>query len=211
MRLQRYGIELESLKADHLEMVRLWRNQDFVRQNMQFQKLLSREDQENWYRSLDKSANLYWVIRTHGYPIGLIHIKSIDFDQNEGEAGIFVGEPSYLETPQPMLAILFMMELAFYSLGLQTLKAKIKSGNTFAISFNRKLGYKLQPGQPEGFQYYAVGENDFRNATEQLRAQSAKMFGAVTEVSSVSESDSLGNRLEFGIWNAKDYFNPVRV
>ena len=39
MRLSRYGIVLESLTSDHLEMVRLWRNQEFVRCNMQFKEL----------------------------------------------------------------------------------------------------------------------------------------------------------------------------
>lgn len=208
MRLQRYGIELDSLRSEHLEMVRLWRNQDFVRSNMQFQKLLSRDDQENWFQCLDKNKNLYWVIRTHGYPIGLIHIKNIDSKCTKGEAGIFVGEPSYLEMPQPMLAILFMMELAFVALGLSYLKAKIKSGNQHAISFNQKLGYRLVPGQPDGFQYYSVSDEGFRVATEQIRAQSAHMFGNETVVAQVSKLTDLSSGLIRGISKADSYFNP---
>ncbi len=109
MQLQRYGVVLETLKAEHLEMVRLWRNQEFVRKNMQFQDVLSRADQERWFAGLNESKNLYWIIIYNDYPIGLIHIKDIDFDAESGEAGIFIGEPSYLEMPQAMLAILFMM------------------------------------------------------------------------------------------------------
>lgn len=208
MQLQRYGIQLESLRPDHLEMVRLWRNQDFIRNNMQFQGLLTREDQEKWFDNLDMEQNLYWVIRTHKYPIGLIHVKEIDLTIGEGEAGIFVGEPSYLEMPQPMLAILFMMELAFYALGLKRLKAKIRSGNTFAISFNLKLGYKLQPDQPSGFQYYTVDQSDFEQATEHLRAQSAKMFGSGTVVQNVSELNSLQSELLKGLLEQNQYFSP---
>ena len=55
MRLQRYGVVLETLKAEHLEMVRLWRNQEFVRSNMQFQGVLSRADQESWFSKLDEN------------------------------------------------------------------------------------------------------------------------------------------------------------
>ncbi|MBI1286624.1 MAG: GNAT family N-acetyltransferase [Flavobacteriales bacterium] len=208
MRLQRYGIQLESLRPDHLEMVRLWRNQDYVRNNMQFQGLLTREDQEQWFTKLDSERNLYWVIRTHKYPIGLIHIKDIDISLAEGEAGIFVGEPSYLEMPQPMLAILFMMEMAFYALGLKRLKAKIRSGNSFAISFNLKLGYKLQPDQPSDFQYYTVNENDFEQATEHLRAQSAKMFGSGTVVQNVADLNSLQSDLLKGLLEQSRYFSP---
>lgn len=211
MRLSRYGIVLESLSEDHLEMVRLWRNQEFVRCNMEYKELISREQQEEWYSQLDKERNLYWIIRTHDYPIGLIHIKSIDKDQNSGEAGIFVGEPSYLEMPQPMLAILFMMELGFFSLGLKLLRAKIRSGNTRAITFNQKLGYSLVPDQPEGFQYYEVLKDTFELATSKLRSQSKHMYGSETTVESVSNLGELGNRLVRGISKSDKEFHPKFV
>lgn len=209
MRLSRYGIMLESLESDHLEMVRLWRNQDFIRNNMQFSSVLSRDDQENWFSSLDFNSNLYWVIRTHKYPIGLIHIKNIDFDASTGEAGIFVGEPSYLEMPQPMLAILFMMELGLYALDIRTLRAKIKSGNTPAIDFNTKLGYQLIPNQPEGFQYYEADKERFEKATIKLREQSAKMFGNQTLLQEIQDLNSLNSSLVKGVSRREEVFNPT--
>ena len=42
MRLLRYGVTLETLKSEHLEMVRLWRNQDYDR--YQFVELKNREN-----------------------------------------------------------------------------------------------------------------------------------------------------------------------
>lgn len=208
MRLTRYGIMLEQLAPDHLEMVRLWRNQDFIRTNMQFSEILSRDDQERWFSELDSERNLYWVIRTHKYPIGLIHIKNLDVESLTGEAGIFVGEPSYLEMPQPMLAILFMMELAFYALGLKSLKAKIKSGNTIAINFNQKLGYQLVPNQPEGFQYYEVDQAKFESATAKLREQSSKMFGNETVVEDIHDLNALNSSLFKGISRQDERFQP---
>ena len=180
MRLQRYGIELESLNQSHIEMVRLWRNQDFVRSNMQYQETLSRDDQQCWFNGLDQAKNLYWLIRFKEYSIGLIHIKNLSEDLSSGEAGIFIGEPSYLEMPQPMLAIMFMMELAFEALGMNELKAKIKSGNDHAINFNLKLGYQLIPNQPAGFQYYSVNKTHFDASTLALRKSAQKMFGSAT-------------------------------
>ncbi|MDP6908803.1 MAG: hypothetical protein QF371_04815, partial [Flavobacteriales bacterium] len=78
MRLSRYGIVLETMTADHLEMIRLWRNQDYIREKMQFQELLSRTDQQAWFKTLDADTNLYWIIRYKKYPIGLVHIKDMD-------------------------------------------------------------------------------------------------------------------------------------
>lgn len=210
MRLSRYGITLESLASDHLEMVRLWRNQEFVRCNMQFKEILSRKDQEQWFTNLDQNRNLYWVIRAHGYPIGLIHVKNISSNGSEGEAGIFVGEPSYLEMPQPMLAIFFMMELAFSALNMNLLRAKIKSGNQRAISFNRKLGYEPETQCAEEFQYYSVSQQRFSVATNKLRNQTAKMYGFETLVDSVGNKSQLEQRLLSGLENASAHFNLRR-
>ena len=180
MRIQRYGIVLETMREEHLEMVRLWRNQDYIRSRMQFQKVLSSDDQLQWFHSLDPQLNLYWIIRNEHYPIGLLHIK--DMNGEWGEAGVFVGEPSFLDTAQPMLAILVMMELAFFVVGLKRLRAKIHHGNHKAIRFNEELGYVLEPGQPEGFQYYSVSFEGFERATRMLRANAARMFGADTGI-----------------------------
>ena len=87
MRLLRYGVTLETLKSEHLEMVRLWRNQDYVRNNMQFKELLTRTNQQEWFNSMDHEANLYWVISFNDYPIGLIHIKDVDLDNLSGADG----------------------------------------------------------------------------------------------------------------------------
>ncbi len=208
MRLSRYGIILEALGEDHLEMVRLWRNQEFVRCNMEYKKSISREQQEEWFAELNPAQNLYWVIRTHGYPIGLIHIKNIDLETKTGEAGVFIGEPSYLEMPQPMLAILFMMELAFYALGFKELKAKIRSGNERAIGFNTKLGYSILPNQPEGFQYYSVSENAFDIVTQKIRGQACHMYGNKTVVEKLAELDELSSEMVKGVSRADEYFNP---
>lgn len=210
MRLQRYGVTLETLKAEHLEMVRLWRNQEFVRTNMQFQQALSREDQEHWFANLDTSKNIYWIIHTHQYPIGLIQIKDVDAATATGEAGIFIGEPSYLEMPQPMLAILFMMELAFFGLHLKKLKAKIKSGNKRAISFNKKLGYQLLPHQAEGFQYYQVDAARFEQCTARLRASAANMYGAKTGIDLSATSTGLARTLSEQILGNK-HFAPFAL
>lgn len=176
--------------------------------NMHYQKLLSRNDQERWFSSLDMDRNLYWIFRTNGYPIGLIHIKDIDPIGKTGEAGIFVGESSYLEMPQPMLAILFMMELAFEALKLAQLKAKIHSANRHAISFNTQLGYQVIEGQPEGFRYYQVTAERFAQCTGRLRAQTAHMYGNLTSVSHVRSLGMLSGELVKGIVREDDYFKP---
>lgn len=210
MRIQRYGIELETMHAEHLEMIRLWRNQDYIRKRMQFQKVLSSEDQLAWFSALDAERNLYWVIRSNGYPIGLVHIKDMDEQLSSGEAGVFVGEPNFLDSAQPMLAILVMMEIAFYVIGLRELNAKIHHENHKAVRFNKDLGYKLVEGQRPGFQYYTVEFHDFEKATEELRAKAVRMFGNATGIG--LSNDSIWIR-KFRDMNAaaQKYLNPQKT
>jgi RimJ/RimL family protein N-acetyltransferase len=183
MKLTRYGIQLETLTAEHLEMVRLWRNQDYIRSRMQYQQVLTSEDQLRWFKHLDPEKNLYWVFRHNDYPIGLVHIKDIAADGTVGEAGVFTGAALYLESPQPILAILFMMEIAFYVIGIEKLKAKIHHENVKAIRFNLQLGYQLVPDQAEGFQYYEVDKARFENFTRSLRSDSQRLYGSSTSLS----------------------------
>ena len=208
MRLKRYGIVLESLTRDHLEMVRLWRNQDHVRKHMHFTRKLSREDQQKWFDALDAEHNLYWVIRSNDYPVGLIHVKYISENYEMGEAGIFIGEPSYLHMPQPMLAILVMMEIAFKAVGIKQLKAKIKRGNSRAIAFNSKLGYQVALDQTGEFQYYYVDEEAFDQATEKLRKSAQHMYGTETVVEQLTQLNDLGSKLVSGLATNDEQFRP---
>ena len=208
MKIQRYGLVLETMEEDHLEMVRLWRNQDYIRSRMQFQKVLSSENQLQWFRGLDSQSNLYWVIRSNHYPIGLVHIKNMEGDS--GEAGVFVGEPSFLDTAQPMLAILMMMEIAFYIVGLTRLRAKIHHENYKAIRFNKDLGYELEPNQPDGFQYYSVTFEKFEAATKGLRLNAARMFGNKTGIG--VRPDSVWTKRFTNLNSeATDYLKPFAI
>lgn len=210
MRVSRYGIELETLTAEHLEMVRLWRNQDYIRSRMQFQKVLTSEDQLRWFRQLDQKRNLYWVFRHNDYPIGLVHIKDVDADGLVGEAGVFTGAALYLESPQPMLAILFMMEIAFNVIGLQKLKAKIHHQNLKAIRFNLQLGYEVLPVQPEGFQYYEVDSERFERFTKNLRSDSVRLYGSGTSISVQNDEPWCDEFLRF-VEEKPSAFLPITV
>ncbi len=207
MKLLRYGIELETMTVEHLEMVRLWRNQDYIREKMQFRELLSSRDQQKWFRNLDPEFNLYWIIRYNSYPIGLVNLKDIDLEKAHGEAGVFIGEPSYLEMPQAMLAILFMMELAFLAFGFDTLRAKIHHRNHRAIRFNLDLGYTLISDQPKGFQYYSVNHSQFENATRELRRRSIKLYGSRTAFESMDDGNRWTDRLNALSMEAAAYFS----
>ena len=189
MIINKYGLELRSLLEADLDMIRTWRNKQRVREHMQFQDVVSTEDQIRWFSALNPNQNVYWVFSINGVGIGLVHIKDIQ-NGEFGEAGIFTGLDDYLGTPVPALAILTMMDVAFDVLGLKTLKAKVQTNNNRNIWTNLKFGYQPDISSNESeFAYYSVERPQFLKATKGLRSVLVKLYGDQTEII-VSENET---------------------
>ncbi len=142
MRISNYGIELISMTASDLEMVRTWRNHPDVSDYMFYQNTITEERQRKWFKSLDEK-DVYLMIVNQGKKIGVINVKNIDWWRRTGEAGVFIGDQDYRNSPLAMQAIFAMMDAFFYEFRFKALKATVKSDNENAIDFNQQLGYKV--------------------------------------------------------------------
>lgn len=151
MRFVRFGVTLERLQHRRLELIRQWRNSDWVRPQMRFQEFILPADQLRWFRALDPRDNWYFVACTEDVPCGLFHIKDIDWTRGCGEAGGFVGDQGYIGRPEPAKAILAMMDFAFILLQLQSLQAHYHSGLHRIAQFNQQLGYEVIGEEADGF------------------------------------------------------------
>jgi UDP-4-amino-4,6-dideoxy-N-acetyl-beta-L-altrosamine N-acetyltransferase len=170
MQISKYGIVLQRLKVEDLELVRQWRNADHVRLNMDYQKIISSAEQKTWFEQLDKTNNFYFVISSDSKKVGVVNLKNINTSLVQAEAGIFIGETEYLNTLIPILATITIMEFAFETLQLKTLYAKIASNNVKAILFNESIGYKKKNELlTEVFDYYYTTPILFKEATKNIR------------------------------------------
>lgn len=142
MRITNYGIELISMTDSDLEMVRTWRNQPDVSDYMFYQEEITEDAQKEWFDSLDEN-DVYLMIACKGIKIGVINVKNINRRKRTGEAGIFIGDLAFRNSPLSMQAIFAMMDAFFYEFRFKALKATVKSDNENAIDFNRQLGYKV--------------------------------------------------------------------
>jgi hypothetical protein len=50
-------VQIIPLNEMHLEMVRIWRNADEIRQQMEYTALISPQQQLNWYHSINPETN----------------------------------------------------------------------------------------------------------------------------------------------------------
>lgn len=183
MQIKKYGIVLERLGEEDLDLVRNWRNSDHVKLNMHYQGSITAESQQKWFQTLDKSKNIYFLIITDGKKIGLVNIKEINWNLKIGEAGIFIGDINYLNTMIPVLATVAIMEMAFDNLQLATLRAKMSAVNEKVIEFNRRIGYKREEYQSDNqFHYYHADRESFYTATQGIRETLSKLDGDRFEI-----------------------------
>jgi hypothetical protein len=147
MKFFKYGITLERLREEDIEMVRKWRNSDPVRLNMKYQDIITPEQQQEWFRSVNNLRYNYLVIHYQGEKIGLLNDKNIDWELRSSESGIFLGRREFYSTFVPYLVSVAGIESTFYLLGWKKQYAHILRSNFNAIKFNLQLGYELCKGQ----------------------------------------------------------------
>lgn len=185
MKFLRYGIQLERLEARHLEMVRRWRNQDAVRLRMQYRGEISPEAQTEWFRKLDYHTDWYFVATQQASPFGLFHIKAINWEKKSGESGGFVGDPTLIGGIEPGLAILALMDFAFFILGIETLEAKYYPGYREIAMLNRQLGYEVFAVESDGFVRARVSADRYLQTAAQLRKAAERLQETASRLTSL--------------------------
>jgi RimJ/RimL family protein N-acetyltransferase len=144
MILAGFGVVLKRITRDDIEQIRRWRNQDFVRDQMFHQELITETQQNAWFDSVNNRFNYYFVIHVDELPIGLIYAKQVNPETMVGEGGIFIGEPAYLTSDTPARASLLLLYFCFNKLSLSTSLIRVKESNLVALRYNELLGYVVQ-------------------------------------------------------------------
>ena len=57
MIIRKYGISLERLTEEDIELVRQHRNSEFIRKRMFYQKMITEEEQKKWFQSINNDFN----------------------------------------------------------------------------------------------------------------------------------------------------------
>ena len=141
--LSQYDVRLIRVQAEHLSLILRWRNNDWVRKNMFVQDILQEKDQLAWFNSINNASNYYFIIEYLGEKVGLIHAKNFSEEDGIGEGGIFIGEHDYLETWASVMASICLLNFIFAKTNINRSMVRVQAHNRRAISYNLKLGYKI--------------------------------------------------------------------
>ncbi|MCX7728204.1 MAG: GNAT family N-acetyltransferase [Bacteroidia bacterium] len=143
MIVKQYGLTYKRIQEEDLELIRYWRNRDFIRKTMQFQEYITFKMQRAWFQKINNKYNYYFLIEDNQKKIGLINCK--DTDKNRvAEGGIFFWEKSYWNTFVPALASLTMLQVIFEEIKSgDTSIITVRKDNLHALKFNQYLGYSV--------------------------------------------------------------------
>ena len=170
MKFFKYGIILERLREEDIGIVRQWRNSDPVRLNMKYRDIITPEQQQQWFNSINNLRFNYLMIHYQGEKIGLLNDKNIDWESRTSESGIFLGRTEFYNTFVPYLVSVAGIESTFYLTSWNKQYASILRSNINAIKFNLQLGYQLCEGQENlDHQRYELTLQSFEQKAGKIR------------------------------------------
>lgn len=164
-----FGIELEPLSEQTLELVRKWRNDERTSRFMEFREKITSEVQQKWFASIENAH--YFIIKSNAIPVGMIDLKKINKVAKTAESGLLIGEPNFVGTGIALGASLLLLDFAFGELTLETVSAKISSKNSEAQKYNQLLGFSFTASINDNFETWELPRQtylDNRNRLIQL-------------------------------------------
>lgn len=163
------------LQHHHIQMVREWRNSDFVNQQMEYREKISEVQQEKWFKNIDSTSQFYFVHRYRGEWVGFSHVHIIPSLSGEshglmiGENGGFVSSPKWQGSGIPIAIALGTLDFAFNKLELDCLRIKVNKSNVSAIELNAALGYKIIDSINDDFNGYELKKIDYQTNSNRIR------------------------------------------
>lgn len=134
---------LRPILFEDAEMVLEWRNQDFVRLNMYYHKIIDLETHMKWFSSMMGDASLqYFIYEQNNIPLGLVAFTNIDRKNNKAFWAFYAADNKKIGVGVEMETL--ALRYAFEELNLNKLCCEVLEFNSSVISFHRKFGFKQE-------------------------------------------------------------------
>lgn len=136
-------IAMIPIEDQHLDMVRSWRNNPKVRENMYTNHVISKKEHEQWFKLLlIDSSRRFFIFELNGEPSGLIGFTQIDQVTNSASWVFYSGDTSKRGVGSMMETA--ALNYAFDEMKLHKLNCEVLEFNDAVITFHRKHGFKVE-------------------------------------------------------------------
>lgn len=141
-------IQLRLLQQSDLELTMAWRNQEQIRKWFFYQKPISNDQHQAWYKKYQQSDNDFVFIieekKNSGKPIGQVSIYNINWQDKTGEFGrLMIGNEQYRAQGYAKEATKLIVDFAFSQLQLNMVFLEVFSDNFAAIAIYSSVGFQI--------------------------------------------------------------------
>jgi hypothetical protein len=145
LKVTREDISFELLQPKDIELVRIWRNEEYVRKRLIYSHVISESQQKKWYKNLDKLHDLYFIVKQKEVKVGVSSFVKINWEEGHAETAYFQytnpETKSFNDVYVKTSLLMGDFFLNFYNFSFVT--AKIKTDNTSVINFLKLIGYEV--------------------------------------------------------------------
>jgi RimJ/RimL family protein N-acetyltransferase len=193
MIVEQYGLRYIRVTEHDIELIRYWRNKDFIRDTMQFKEYITHEMQRQWFQKINDKYNYYFIIEADNQKIGLLNYKDPAPNTKSAEGGIFIWEQDYWGTPIPVLASLTMLECMYEVLNLgDNSVITVAKNNQRALTFNKILGYEIYEEYKDNLFYKLILTKErYFEKTSKLKKAAALYCKGNTQIKIIASESNL--------------------
>ena len=136
---------LRPLTAEHLELVRTWRNSPAVAQYMYTADPISAEQQQAWFGRISQDASVqYWLIYYQGRPVGVANLYAISRANRSCYWAFYLGDQDLRGSGIGAKVELAVLGYVFEELKLNKLSCEVFVTNEKVVAMHEKFGFRRE-------------------------------------------------------------------
>lgn len=168
MEINRFNISLRRVCYSDLELLRNWRNSDFVNKRMVSNEYITKEMQEKWFHEINNKFNYYFIGEYKNEKVGVISIRNIQ--DNCGEGAIYLASEKFEDSSIVARMILCFNDFVFDELNLEFICSHVKRDNKKAISSTIAQGGIVDDlKSTSDYVYFKISRDNYKNKTKKIR------------------------------------------
>lgn len=135
---------LRKLTIEDIELVRNWRNSKEVASYMYTENHITREEQEEWFKSINPETSRYWIIKYDNQKLGLASLSGISPVFQSCFWAFYLGDTSVRGAGIGAKVEYNVLEYVFDELQLNKLRCEVFVSNDRVINMHEKFGFRRE-------------------------------------------------------------------
>lgn len=138
-------IELKTVTKDDIELIRTWRNSKEVADYMYSNVSITKEQQEEWFKKIEKDkSSKYWIIQYNNKKLGLASLTGINSTLSSCYWAFYLGDTSVRGAGIGGKVEYNVLRYVFEELKLNKLRCEVFVFNDNVIKMHEKYGFRRE-------------------------------------------------------------------